>query len=249
MAERKNNKAGLQKKVSSVPDGAPIPKNSGDRQSSGTPAPQGGSDIPVKPAPAIPLKSKPSAKAKEKPLVEVAEPSFAQRIKDKLFTPKEGVSSARQKVMVVLVPVLAIVMIFVLIQVLGKSPSRAKADAGSDTTIVAIADSGDEIDWKIPELLLVEMRGSRTLPGQDDGKSSDPNGTRGPGQNGTTGKVKTAVLHVKDIVYSRDKPSAVIGNQIVYVGTTINGITIVKINRKSVEFKRGGETWVQNIRD
>ncbi|MHC4328059.1 MAG: hypothetical protein ACYSWW_08065, partial [Planctomycetota bacterium] len=193
MAERKNNKAGLQKKVSSVSDGAPIPKNSGDRQSSGTPAPQGGPDIPVKPAPATPLKSKPSAKAKEKPLVEVAESSFAQRIKDKLFAPKEGVSSARQKVMVVLVPVLAVVMIFMFRQVLGESPSRAKGDTKSDTSVVAVADSGDEIDWKIPGLWPGEIRDPATLPSRDDGKSSDPNGTRGPGQNGTTGKVKTAV--------------------------------------------------------
>ncbi len=249
MKENKNNKAGLQKKVSSAFDGVPIPKNNGGRRSSGKPAPQGGPDIPVKPAPDKPLKSKPSVKAKKKPLVEVAEPSFAQLIKDKLFTPKEGVSSARQKAMVVLVPVLAIVMIFVLRQVLGKSPRKAKADANSDTPDVAVADSGNEIDWKIPGLWPGEIRDPIKLPSRDDGKNSDPNGTRDPGQNGTTGKVKTAVLHVKDIVYSRDKPSAVIGNQIVYVGTTINGITIVNINRKSVEFKRDGETWIQNIRD
>jgi len=247
MKENKNNKIGLQKKVSSVFDGVPIPKNSGGRRSSGAPAPQGGPDVPAKPVPVIPLKSKPSVKAKEEPLVEVAEPSFAQRIKDKLFTPKEGVSSARQKAMVVLVPVLA--MIFVLTQVLGKSPRKAKADAKSDTPVVAVADSGDEIEWQIPEPLPAVMRDPITLPSQDDGKSSDPNGTRGPGQNGTTGEVKTTVLHVKDIVYSEDKPSAVIGNQIVYVGTTINGITIVRINRNSVEFKRDGETWVQKIRD
>jgi hypothetical protein len=249
MTKSENNKAGLQKKVSSVFDGVPIPKNSGGRRSSGTPAPQGGPDIPVKPAPDKPLKSKPSVEAKEEPLVEVAEPSFAQRINDKLFTPKEGVSSARQKAMVVLVPILTVVMIFVLRQVLGKSPRKAKADAGSDTPVVAVADSGDEIEWQIPEPLPAVMRDPITLPSQDDGKSSDPNGTRGPGQNGTTGKVKTAVLHVKAIVYSEDKPSAVIGNQIVYVGTTINGITIVRINRNSVEFERDGETWVQNIRD
>ncbi len=249
MTESGNNKAGLQKKVSSVFDGVPIPKNSAGRQSSGTPAPQGSPDVPAKPAPAIPLKSKPSVKAKEEPLVEIAEPSFAQRIKDKLFTPKEGVSSARQKAMVVLVPILAVVMIFVLRQVLGKSPRKAKADAGSDTPVVAVADSGDEIEWQIPEPLPAVMRDPITLPSQNDGKNSDPNDTQDPGQNGTTGEVKTTVLHVKAIVYSEDKPSAVIGNQIVYVGTTINGITIVRINRNSVEFERDGETWVQNIRD
>lgn len=248
MIERKNNKAELQKKVSSVSDGAPAPKNSGNRQSSDKPAPQGGPDIPVKPMSVKPLKSKPSAKAKAKPLVEVAEPSFAQRIKDKLFAPKEGVSSTRQKVMVVLVPILAVIMIFMFRQVLGESPSRAKADAGNDTSVVVV-DSGDEIDWKIPDPWPEGMRDPSTLLKRDRGKSSDPNGTRDPGQNGTTGTVKTAVLHVRSIVYSKDKQSAVIGNQEVYVGTTINGITIVKINRNSVEFERDGETWIQNVRN
>ncbi len=54
---------------------------------------------------------------------------------------------------------------------------------------------------------------------------------------------------VRDIVYSKDKPSAVIGSKIVYVGDKINDITIVKINRDSIEFERNGDRWEQNVRD
>jgi len=50
-------------------------------------------------------------------------------------------------------------------------------------------------------------------------------------------------------VYSEDKATALVGNQIVRAGSRINDVTIVKINRDSVEFERNGETWVQKVRD
>jgi len=50
-------------------------------------------------------------------------------------------------------------------------------------------------------------------------------------------------------VYSEDKPSVVIGNRIVHVGDKINGVTIARINKDSVEFEKDGETWVQRVRD
>ena len=49
MSELDKNRAGLQKKVSSVFKGVPVPQNNGTQQSSGTPAPNQTPDVSQKP--------------------------------------------------------------------------------------------------------------------------------------------------------------------------------------------------------
>jgi hypothetical protein len=179
------------------------------------------------------------------PFIEETNDGLWQQIKDKLFTPKPGVSPTKQKAMVIIVPVLAIIMIFAFRQVLSKAPRQTEGAGIDDTPVVANADTGHEIDWKIPEPIAVIMRDPIQLP--------DESGTQNPEQNGdqneTTSEVTTGVIIVRDIVYSKDKPSAVIGSKIVYVGDIINGVTIVKIDRDSIEFEKNGERWEQNIRN
>ena len=287
MSELDKNKAGLQKNVSSVFKGVPVPQNNSAQQPSGTPAPDHTPDVPSKSVsenrqnsqsslinklnqtvtayqkptstnqmPQSPLINKlPQPKEslkqaapqpKSSPFIEETSDGLLQQIKDKLFTPKPGVSPTKQKAMVIMVPVLAIIMIFVLRQILSKSPRRTEG-AGTDDVPVVVAntDSGNEIDWKIPEPIAVIMRDPIQLP--------DESGTQNPEQNGdqneTTSEVTTGVIIVRDIVYSKDKPSAVIGSKIVYVGDIINGVTIVKIDRDSIEFEKNGERWEQNIRN
>jgi hypothetical protein len=80
----------------------------------------------------------------------------------------------------------------------------------------------------------------------------DESNTQNPEQGGpdeTTGKVAMGTIIVRDIVYSNDKPSAVIGSKIVYVGDVINDVTIVKIDRDSIEFEKNGERWEQKVRE
>ena len=83
------------------------------------------------------------------------------------------------------------------------------------------------------------------MPDESDTQS----GTQNTEQNGEVNSENQGAIIIKDIVYSKDKPSAVIGSQIVYEGDTINGFTIVKINRDSIEFKKDGQKWQQNVRD
>ncbi len=52
---------------------------------------------------------------------------------------------------------------------------------------------------------------------------------------------------VTGILYSEDKPSAVIGNQIVYEGDTLHGINVVKIYKNKVEFEKNGKRWTQPV--
>ncbi|MGA1980772.1 MAG: hypothetical protein ABSG99_09485 [Sedimentisphaerales bacterium] len=50
---------------------------------------------------------------------------------------------------------------------------------------------------------------------------------------------------LKGILYSEDKPSALIGDAIVTEGDIIDGVKVVKIHRDSVEFEKDGEKWTQ----
>jgi hypothetical protein len=183
------------------------------------------------------------------PVIQSEDVSFSEttgsnlwrRIKDKLFEPKPGVSPTRQKAMVIMVPILAIIMIFVFRQVLSKAPSQTEGAGTDDVPIVSNADTGNEIDWKIPEPIKIVTKDSVELPNEND--------TQNPEQNETATQAESEMIIVRDIVFSTDKPSAVIGSKIVYVGDVINNATIVKINRNSVEFEKDGNRWEQNVRE
>ena len=301
MSELDKNKAGLQKKVSSVFKGVPLPQNNGVRQPSGTPAPNQTPDVPPKPAPANRQTSRSSlisklsqsedssdaaeqnqtanvhqkpASAKQmpqhspinklsqpkeplkqaargtqpesSPFIEETSNGLLQKIKDKLFTPKPGVSPAKQKAMVIMMPILAIIMIFAFRQLLSKAPQKTKGTEIDDTPAAASkADSGNEIDWQIPEPITIIARDPTQLP--DD--SNTLNGGENAEQNGAANTENHGAIIIKDIVYSTDKPSAVIGSRIVYIGDKIHGMTVVKIDKDSVEFEKDGNRWEQNVRD
>ena len=299
MAELDKNKAGLQKQVSSVFKGVPLPQNNSAQKSSGTSEPDRApdafpkntpadshvsksslitklsqsEDLPdgtvkkqtanvfpkptsIKQTPKSPLineqsrskepqeQYKSATQSEDGPFVEATGVSLLQQIKDKLFIPKPGVSSSRQKAMIVMVPILAIIMIFAFRQVLSKSPRKTKGAGTDDAPVVANADAGHEIDWKIPEPITIISRDPIKLP--------DESNTQSPEQGGpdeTAGNVTTGTIMVRDIVYSKDKPSALVGSKIVYVGDVINGVTIVKINRDSIELEKNGERWEQKVRE
>jgi len=188
---------------------------------------------------------KQAAKATEpesSPFIEETGDGLLQRIKNKLFTPKPGVSPTKQKAMVIMVPILAIIMIFAFRQVLSKAPRKTKG-AGTDDTpvVVANANPGREIDWKVPEPISVMTRDPIKLPDGSNTQNGDP--------NETTGRVTTGTIIIRDIVYSHDRPSAVIGSKIVYVGDKVNDATIIKINRDSIEFETDEKKWVQKVRE
>jgi hypothetical protein len=299
MAEHEKNKMGLQKQVSSVFKGVPLPQNNSSRQPSGSPVPGQTPGVPPKPAstdgqipksslisklsqseetsdkvgqnktanvlpkktsakqtshtslinklpqPKDSLKRPESVVLHEEVILESAGTGLWQRIKDKLFTPKPGGSPTRQKAMVIMVPILAIIMIFAFRQVLSKAPRQTKGAGANDVPIVAKADTSTQIDWKIPEPIKIETKDPNELP--NESKSNNQNQQ----QSKTTGEVKTATgtIIIRDIIYSDDKPSALVGSKIVHVGDVIDGATIVKIDRDNVEFEKNGSRWEQKVRD
>jgi hypothetical protein len=145
-----------------------------------------------------------------------------------------------------MVPILAIIMIFAFRQVLSKAPRKTKGTETDDTSVVVSnADSANEIDWQIPEPITIIARDPIQLPDE----SNTQNGNQNTEENGEANTQNQGVIMIKDIVYSHDKPSAVIGSRIVYEGDEINGFIILNINRDSIEFEKDGERWRQNVRE
>jgi len=241
----KQSKAGLHKEISTIFDGVPIPKKNGALLPSSMPTSDRIGYVPPKPltpSPKTPPTPKPRQPTPSPPKVVPPKQSEAgttiktlgqapwqqtwEQIKNKLFTPKPGVSATRQKTMVILVPVLLIVMIFVFIKVLSMPSSKTGRPRIAKQ---ASAVSGTKIDWQIP--------------------APYPTTLRDPMQfmSVTTTQAETGKLIVKGIVYSEDSAFAVIGTRIVREGDKVSGATIVKINKDSVEFEMDGKRWTQRV--
>jgi hypothetical protein len=152
---------------------------------------------------------------------------IVQQLQDKLLSPKPGVDPKRQKIMLVLIPVLVIVMIVVLTQVF-KSPAKNTNPAAISNTTAGI-ETSKEIIWQMPEPY--------------------PANLRDPMQAGSvsTSRVNYDNIVVKGILYSQDNPAALIAEEIVHQGDQIFGATVIKINKDNVEFERDGQTWTQTV--
>lgn len=215
---------------------APSTSKSGDTQSSQNSRSEKryGPEAPPKDA-------APSAQHEASLVVEHSDPGLWQQINDRLFAPKSGVSPARQKVMMISVPILVIVLIFAFRQVLSKSPRKTEGVPAEDVGLVVEADPGHEIDWQIPEPLPATMRDPTVLPVHDK--------TRTEEQKQPVHLPKAKLVDLGSIVYSHDRPSAIVNGRIVHVGEQVSGVTVLKINRDSVEFEKDGEKWIQKKRD
>jgi len=242
-------KAGLHKKISSIFDGVPMQQNNGDSQPAHTSIPafvrEQNDEVRAKPvisSPASPSVPKPqqSSQPSNAPLPKRSSPDnivkpskqiplqqIWQRISGKLFAAKPGVDANKQKVMVILIPVLFIVLIIVLTQVLSGTAPKATV-AQNVSAANAAAAFTDKVDWQIPKPY--------------------PANLRDPMQKGSGGSsAQGGELAVRGILYSQDKPSAVIGSQIIHEGEKVSGATVQKINKNSVEFELDGKKWTQQI--
>jgi hypothetical protein len=156
-------------------------------------------------------------------------------VKSKLLTPKDGVSATKQKVMVVLIPVLFIALIFVFIRVF----SQPQKVAGPKKSAIAKASevaAGKKIEWKIPEPYPTTLRDPMQF------------GPAAAAQTDQTDQIiDTSGIVVKGIVYSEIHPCAIIGDKILHLGDKVSGVTIVKIHENSVEFEVNGKKWTQKV--
>jgi len=155
-------------------------------------------------------------------------------IKVKLLAPKPGVNPLKQKAMIILTPVLMLVFIVVLANMFFKSdPAKTKIAAKAASASAAAFDG--KINWVLPPPYPQNLRDPTTFgsfASSGSGQAQQENADRPA---------------VKGIVYSEDNPCAVVGDRIVSAGDVVNGATIVKINRDSVEFSAADKKWTQKV--
>ena len=229
------DKLELQKDVSKILAGVQIPGK--DASDTGvrsavpvvTPAPAkytapGPAAAPVSPASADEKQSRPEPvlrQHRESPFLKIWE-----QVKAKLLNHKQGGSSTRQKVMILVAPVLLVVFLLVAVQTVKKLPSTTAKPLKKASAAVAF---NGKINWELPAVIPDNLRDPMVF------------GSTGQGKGTTNGPV------VKGIVYSEDKSCAIVGNRVVSAGDIVEGATIVKINPDSVEFTKGDKNWTQKV--
>jgi type II secretory pathway component PulC len=135
----------------------------------------------------------------------------------------------KQNIRILLVPALAITLVFVLYRnFASKAPPAGKSSSLHSASEPA-GESKVMITWKKPDPYPPTMRD--------------------PTQMSSVGAylAGSGSITVRGIVYSQDSPSAVIGDQILREGDTIGGAKIIKINPENVEFYMDGKTWTQSV--
>jgi len=247
---------GLQKRVSSIFSGVPIPKSSGVLQTPQQPDSENISNEVAKPPYTHPAvqdspfnavsarRNQAEMTSEPKPLLNIQPSSYDinknqiqirlqniwETVKDRLLAPKPGVSTSRQITTVVMIPVLFVIMIVVFTKLFYK-PSTKKTEpaVASQPSSVAVA-SDKKTDWQIPEPY--------------------PTGLRDPmhfGSSATADTDTSGPIVLKGIAYSEDNPFAIIGSEILREGDKIFDATIIKINRDSVEFEINGARKIQKV--
>ena len=149
------------------------------------------------------------------------------------FLQSDNPASAKNKKMMLMMPVLILVFIFVLTRAL-KQPAQCSAIIQNPIQTNSAGDSADnsakQSNWQIPDVYPADLRD----PMQAVSSASDSNSASGD-------------IVVKGIMYTHDRPTAVINDKILHQGDKISGAVILKINKKNVEFEMNDKIWTQVV--
>ena len=260
-------KSGLHKQISSIFDGVPVPTNSAlledaevleelmepatldapetDTRQETLPQTSGSSlvkrltanpsECECDPIPVVQV-GRPMPLSKSKTVSRSGiKPGFSTQIK-KAISGSHSSLDPHQKKMGVLVGILSIafgVVMFITLGGVGKTQAVA-ADATSGNQTIQMPKKTAE-EWKRPDPLPQDLRNA-TAP------AVTHSGTE---QAEPTSEAQTLI--VKGIVFSKNKPSAIINNQILSEGQTFDGVKIIKITKETVEFEANEKRWTQFV--
>jgi hypothetical protein len=144
----------------------------------------------------------------------------------------------RQKTMALLVGVLSVVFLAVMVISfggIGQSAPKPAAATEAAADAVEPVKRFDPESWAFPEPLPAQMRNPLVIPKPQTLDLNDDT------------LETTTQLAVRGIVYSTEKPSAIIGEQVIVEGQTIYGVKVVSITRGAVEFEKDGKRWTQGV--
>jgi hypothetical protein len=220
-------RTGLHKKIAFIFEGVPTPSTAPAAAVVG-PAPAAGTadanTFAPHPMPTPSAGSVPSAPAARTASKEAAKTPSAGRNR------KKNKKDAKQTQMLILVGILSVILIAVLFFVLQTPAASPKKAAAAPQTESEPAGPAEAVKWVRPEPWPETIRDPMT-----------------PHDTARTPEGGTADCVVRGIVFSRTNPSAIVGNQIVCIGDTINGIKIVNITKDTVEFEKDGRRWTQPV--
>lgn len=138
-----------------------------------------------------------------------------------------------------MIPVLAFTLVFLL-----KNPlqtSSAAPGQGMQSTVAApVPNENIEIAWEVPALYQPGGRDPMRLPVPPATTAEEPVAPAAQTR---------ADLVVTGILYSEDRPMAIIDAQLVREGQQISGATVRKIERDGIEFEMNGRTWKQAVNE
>lgn len=213
-----------------APEHKPVPQQDPNSMYTPKPAPAPAAKPPAQPKPQPAQKPKTTL---TKTAVSKQQPSLIAKAKSFFESLQDGTEEARQKKMAVLVAILSVVMAVVLFSVLHE-PKKSQANPATDTadTQNTTQPRTSKISWTAPEIYPDTLR---------DPMRYTPAATADP----TTTQLDQLV--VTGIVFSQTNPSAIISGSIVNQGEQVMGVTVVKINKESVEFEKDGKTWTQPV--
>ena len=149
---------------------------------------------------------------------------------------KQGGGDVRQKIMVMLIPVL-VCTLYALVKNHVGAPGSTQAANTQPTTSPPRTRPAVEITWVIPPLY--------------ESNGRDPMRLRPPAPESHETAALPAQTYVSllltGILHSDDRPAAVVNTQVVYEGQQISGATVLRIEKDSVEFERNGRKWTQAV--
>lgn len=147
--------------------------------------------------------------------------------------------NGRQKAMMAMLPILALTLVVLLKNPLKPSSSSAETPSASVNAGTPLVDSDIEIPWEVPALL--------EAGGRDPMRPPSPPVVDVTEAPAVEPAASHAELVVTGILYSPDRPSALVDTHVVREGQRISGATVVKIDADGVEFEMNGRTWRQTV--
>lgn len=228
-------KSGLHKQVASIFEGVPAsgqtPAADTAQTAANPPQTRGFHPDRIVPRP------KPAPKA----TAAAAEPGLRKKTgrtgAKKKPTGADAENARRQKIMTILVGVLSVVFVGVIaisFGGIGQSKPAPPAEKPADTA--EPVSKFDPETWVFPVPLPTQMRNPMVVPTSRmllEGPGAETEPEEGP--------------IVRGIVYSDNKTSAIIDDQVMVEGQTFREITVVKISRNTVEFEKDGKRWIQHV--
>jgi len=193
---------------------------------------------PPKPATVVQV-GRPMPMPKSKAMAKSSmKPSLSSKLKKAAFGAPQGAMDPRQKKAAVMVGVLSVAFAGVLFMTfggVGKTQAVAGKTEQNNTTSESQTPRKTAKDWQSPAPVPEDLRNA-TAP-------AAPKITSGQ----TAVQTGTGSLIVKGIVFSKQKPSAIVNDRILSEGDTVNGATIAKITKDTVEFEHNGTRWTQQV--